>query len=153
MISSQIYCQCPFQDNHLMKRWTLLKKKKKAQCSNSSSSINLQKQAMRATFRLASGNVTLGLQGQFDARGPTAGSACCLNVIGKWKWYFIAGFATVLHLIEPVAFCFHTLVKWLFIKWLSTWRPIVCGCVCGCVCVCGCMCGCGCVRVCGCVLK
>ena len=30
-----------------------------------------------------------------DTRDFTAGSACCLNVIGEWDWFFSAGFATV----------------------------------------------------------
>ena len=51
------------------------------------------------------------LTGQVRRTCTTAGSACCLNVIGEWNRCCIAGFATVLHLIELAAFCFHILVK------------------------------------------
>ena len=49
-----------FQDDRFMKRWTLLKNA--AQRLSTSSSINQQKQAMCAIFRLATGSNTFGLQ-------------------------------------------------------------------------------------------
>ena len=75
----QIYCQCPFQDNRLMKRWTL---------PNATPELLELNQPAKAGYVLhvqAAGNDTLGLQAQFDARGSTAGSACCLNVVGEWN--------------------------------------------------------------------
>ena len=49
-----------------MKRWTLLKTAAKR--PNTLNSINLQKQALWAIFKLATG-----------------------NVIGEWNWFIIAG--------------------------------------------------------------
>ena len=55
-----IYCQCPLQDEFHEKMDIV--KKKAVQRLNTLSSVNLQKQAVYAIFRLATGNDTLGLQ-------------------------------------------------------------------------------------------
>ena len=101
-----------------MKRWTLFKKA--AQRPNTWEEhleLNQPAKADDVTFMLAAGNRYTWLT------GSVSGTYLLLLVL------------LVLHLVELVAFCFHTLVKRLFIKSLSTWRPIVCVCVWQCDCV------------------